>query len=89
MPTNLKKTKNWWFILLDHGIKPGNGDLTRLAKKLNIDKSNLSAILRGRRLPSVRPWKKRVSETERLSAFFGLSHQEVLGLCQKARKERK
>lgn len=82
-------TQTWISILYAFGVTPGAGAMKKLARQLKMDPSNLSAIVRGRRMPTRRSNNGKESETDRLARVFGLGEDEVREVSKRTMRCRK
>lgn len=68
--------KTWDDVISSMKLRPGGG-YAKLAKRLQMDPSRLSAILRGRAMPAIVSRTKKPPEIERMASALGLSTAEV------------
>lgn len=81
----MRELETWDDVIHDRRIRPGGG-YAALAESLAMDRSRLSAILRGRALPAERSYSGKPSEVERLAEHFGLTKAVVRSMSKKQRE---
>jgi hypothetical protein len=72
----MSELQTWDDVIHDRRIRPGGG-YAALAESLAMDRSRLTAILRGRATPAERSYKGEVPEIDRVAKEFRLTKANV------------
>lgn len=80
--------RTWDDVIESLRIRPGGG-YARLAKRLQMDRSRLSAILRGRAMPAFTTRTMKPPELDRLARVLRLSKSDVERIAKNTMEARR